>query len=370
MLPLGQLCARKQHIEARASIVNRKHLDQPALLSLGGAMRFFSDNAAPVHPKVMAAIADANSVDTAYDGDRLSQGLDAAFSELFETDVAVLWVSTGTAANCLALASLIQPHQGVICHKEAHIEVDECGAPGFYTGGAKLMLVEGEGAKIKPATIDALLGSIRNDVHQVQAAAISITNATEYGLAYRPEEVAVLGRLCKDNGLGLHMDGARFANAVAAIGCAPADVTVRAGVDALSFGFAKNGGMNAEALVYFDPAAADVARYRRKRAGHLLSKGRFLAAQLLAFLDGDLWLHNARAANEAAQIIADAAKDRLLYPVEANEIFVRLTAVEASALRQQGFDFYDWGEGAARLVTSWHHREEDVRPLAQAIAAL
>lgn len=333
-------------------------------------MRFFSDNAAPVHPKVMAAIADANQVDTAYDGDQLSQRLDAAFSELFEHDVAVLWVSTGTAANCLALASLVQPHQGVICHREAHIEVDECGAPGFYTGGAKLMLIEGEGAKITPTTIEALLETIRDDVHQVQPAAVSITNATEYGLAYRPEEVGALGNLCAKKHLGLHMDGARFGNAVAALGCSLADITWRAGVDALSFGFAKNGGMNAEALVYFDPAAADAARYRRKRAGHLLSKGRFLAAQLLAFLDDNLWLRNARTANEAAAIIAQSAPERLLHPVEANEIFIRLSAAEAAALRAQGYDFYDWGTDAARLVTSWHHREEDVQPLAKAIAAL
>ena len=333
-------------------------------------MRFFSDNAAPVHPKIMQAIADANTVDTAYDGDALSQRLDTAFSELFERDVAVLWVSTGTAANCLALASLAQPHQGVICHREAHIEVDECGAPGFYTGGAKLMLVDGEGAKIAAKSVSDLLSTIRPDVHQVQAAAVSITNATEYGLVYQPQEVAELGALCRDRNLGLHMDGARFGNAVATLGCTPADVTWRVGVDVLSFGFAKNGGMNAEALVYFDPALADAARYRRKRAGHLLSKGRFLAAQLLAFLDADLWLDNARAANAAAQIIAAAAPERLLHPVEANEIFIRLTAAEAATLRSQGFDFYDWGDGAARLVTSWHHREEDVAPLAKAIAAL
>ena len=333
-------------------------------------MRFFSDNAAPVHPKIMQAIADANTVDTAYDGDALSQRLDTAFSELFERDVAVLWVSTGTAANCLALASLAQPHQGVICHRKAHIEVDECGAPGFYTGGAKLMLVDGEGAKIAAKSVSDLLSTIRPDVHQVQAAAVSITNATEYGLVYQPQEVAELGALCRDRNLGLHMDGARFGNAVATLGCTPADVKWRVGVDVLSFGFAKNGGMNAEALVYFDPALADAARYRRKRAGHLLSKGRFLAAQLLAFLDADLWLDNARAANAAAQIIAAAAPERLLHPVEANEIFIRLTAAEAATLRSQGFDFYDWGDGAARLVTSWHHREEDVAPLAKAIAAL
>jgi threonine aldolase len=219
------------------------------------------------------------------------------------------------------------------------------------------------------------LNGIRNDVHQVQAAALSITNATEYGMVYSPAEVAALGALCHDRGLGLHMDGARFANAVATLGCAPADVTVNAGVDVLSFGFVKNGGMGAEALVYFDPAMADAARYRRKRAGHLQSKGRFLAAQLLAMLENDMWLINARSANAAAQIIADAAAERLLYPVQANEIFLRLTPAEAAALRAQGFDFYDWGVvdenwGAARLVTSWQHTEADVTPLARAIAAL
>jgi len=338
-------------------------------------MRFFSDNAAPVHPAVMQAMADANHIDTAYDGDRWSARLDAAFSAVFGRDVAVLWVATGTSANCLALASLVQPHQGVICHREAHIEVDECGAPGFYTAGAKLMLVEGDGAKVTPETVEACLNGIRNDVHQVQAAALSITNATEYGMVYSPAEVAALGALCHDRGLGLHMDGARFANAVATLGCAPADVTVNAGVDVLSFGFVKNGGMGAEALVYFDPAMADAARYRRKRAGHLQSKGRFLAAQLLVMLENDMWLTNARSANAAAQIIADAAAGRLLYPVQANEIFLRLTPAEAAALRAQGFDFYDWGVvdddwGAARLVTSWQHTEADVTPLARAIAAL
>jgi threonine aldolase len=333
-------------------------------------MRFFSDNAAIVHPKVIESIVAANVTDTAYDGDALSNQLDAAFSRLFEQQVAVLWVSTGTAANCLALAALAQPHQGIICHKEAHIEADECGAPGFYTGGAKLMLLDGEGAKITPAAIEALIGSIRKDVHQVQPAAVSITNATEYGLVYTPQEITAIGALCRKQNLGLHMDGARFANAVAALGYHPADLTCRAGVDVLSFGFAKNGGMNAEALVFFDPEMAHVARYNRKRAGHLLSKGRFLAAQLLAMIEDDLWLENARAANSAAQIIGNAATDRLLHPVEANEIFLRVSASETASLRAAGFDFYDWGVGAARLVTSWHHSAADVEPLAQAIAAL
>lgn len=333
-------------------------------------MRFFSDNAAPVHPKVMDALVEANRVDTAYDGDAWSAKLDRAFSDLFEREVAVLWVATGTAANCLALASLAQPYQGILCHREAHIEMDEAGAPGFYTSGAKLMLLDGDGAKLKPETIAAHLATIRPDVHQVQAAALSITNATEYGLTYSPAEVSALGEICRRHGLGFHMDGARFANAVASSNVHPADLTVRSGVDVLSFGFAKNGGMGAEALVYFDPALADAARYRRKRAGHLQSKGRFLAAQLLAMLDGDLWLDNARAANAAAKTIANAAPERLMHPVEANEIFIRVSADEAARLRGLGFDFYDWGDGAARLVTSWHHKVEDVQPLADAIAAL
>lgn len=333
-------------------------------------MRFFSDNAAPVHPQVMRAIAAADTLDTAYDGDAWSQALDARFAELFGTEVAVLWVPTGTAANCLALAALCPPHGGIVCHEQAHIEQDEGGAPGFYTHGAKLILAKGEGAKLTPAAIAAAIDPIRDDVHQVQPHAISITNATEYGLVYTPDEVAAIGALARTRGLGLHMDGARFANAVAHLGCTPAEVTWQAGVDALSFGFVKNGGMSAEALVFFRPELARTARYNRKRAGLLFSKGRYLAAQILAMLDGDLWLENGRAANAGARLLAEAAGDRLVHPVEANEMFVRLSTGEAAALRAQGFDFYDWGPGEARLVISWDQRAEQIRPLAEAIAAL
>lgn len=334
-------------------------------------MRFFSDNAATVCPEVMAALAEANHVDTAYDGDALSQRLDDAFSDLFETRCRAIWVATGTAANGLALAALCPPHGAIVCHRDAHIQNDECGAPEFYTHGAKLLLADGEGAKLNPDTVRTLLVGVRHDVHQVQPAALSITNATEYGLVYTPDEVKALGDLCRAKKLGFHMDGARFANAVARLGCHPADVTWRAGVDALSFGFVKNGGMSAEALVFFDTALADATLYRRKRAGHLLSKGRFLAAQILAMLEGDAWLRNARAANDAAaRIEAAAGGDRLVLPVEANEVFLRVTAGEATALRAQGFDFYDWGPGEARLVASWDQRPEDVAALAAAIAAL
>ena len=333
-------------------------------------MRFFSDNAAAAHPKVIEAIAAANRIDTAYDGDEWSKRLDGVFSDLFETEVRALWVTTGTAANCLALAALCPPFGATLCHRDAHIENDEAGAPGFFTGGAKLMLLDGEGAKITPDSVAAAWDRVRKDVHQVQPAAISITNATEYGLAYRGSEVAALGEVAKQRGLNFHMDGARLANALVSTGESLADVTWRAGVDALSVGFVKNGGLNAEALILFRTELADEIAVRRKRAGHLLSKGRYLAAQILAMLDGDLWLDNARAANAVAQTLAQAAPSRLVYPVEANEIFLKMSAEEAASLRSQGFDFYDWASGEIRLVTSWDQQGEAVDRLAAAIAAL
>ena len=333
-------------------------------------MRFFSDNAATVAPAVLEAIAAANRVDTAYDGDWLSKQLDGAFSDLFGTEVAALWVTTGTAANCLALASMVPPHGGVLCHREAHINTDEAGAPEFFTHGAKLIPLDGEGAKVTPEAVRAARRAIRPDVHQVQPHALSITNATEYGLVYTPDEVAALGAVAKDLGLGLHMDGARFANAVARLGCHPGDVTWRAGVDALSFGFVKNGGLSAEALIFFRKDLADVAKMRRKRAGQLLSKGRYQAAQILALIEEDRWIAHGRASNAGAAAIAGAAGGRLMLPVEANEIFLRLTADEAASLRAQGFDFYDWGEGQARLVTSWDQPHHEIDALAAAIRAL
>jgi len=374
-------------------------------------MRFFSDNAAAAHPKVIEAIERSNRLDTAYDGDEWTRRLDASFSELFERKVRALWVTSGTAANSLALAALCPSYGAIVCHKDAHIENDEAGAPAFFTGGAKLMLVDGPGAKVTPQTVAAACDRIRPDVHQVQPKALSITNATEYGLAYRAAEVGALGELAKSHGLGFHMDGARFANALVTTGDSPADVTWRAGVgalgelakshglgfhmdgarfanalvttgdspadvtwragvDALSFGFVKNGGLSAEALILFRTELADEVAVRRKRAGQLLSKGRMLAAQLLAMLDNNLWLENGRAANAAAQTLAQAAPRRLVYPVEANEVFLRVSPEEAARLRSLGFDFYDWAPGEIRLVTSWDQGGEPVERLAAAIAAL
>ncbi|PZU15207.1 MAG: low specificity L-threonine aldolase [Sphingobium sp.] len=336
-------------------------------------MHFFSDNATPVSPQVMAAIADADRADRGYDGDAWSARLDRSFCDLFETELKALWVSTGTAANCIALATLCPPYGGILAHEEAHIVVDECGAPGFFTHGATLMTLPGDGAKLTPDTVAARIAAIRPDVHQSPARALSITQASEYGRVYTPDEVAALGDLARAHGIGFHMDGARFANAVAHLSCAPADITWRAGVDALSFGCVKNGGMVGEALLFFGPQAsarADEARRWRKRSGHLFSKGRYLAAQILAMVEDGLWLANARAANAAAQALAAAVPGRLMHPVEANELFVRLTAPEAATLREQGFDFYDWGEGAARLVTNWAQDETTVAPLAAALEAL
>lgn len=332
------------------------------------AMQFLSDNAASVHPRVWEAMRAADGPQPPYDNDALSLALDEAFSALFGRPCTALWTATGTSANCLALAAMVPPHGGVLCHREAHIETDECGAPGFYTHGAKLILLEGEGAQIAPATIDAAIAGIRQDVHQVQPQAISVTQASEYGRAYRPDEMAALAATADRHGLALHVDGARFANAVAFLGCTPWEACQ--GAAALSFGCVKNGGMSAEALVLFDSDLADVVRLRRKRAGHLQSKGRFMAAQVLAMLEGDLWLSNARHANAAAQELAKAAAGRLLHPVEANEVFLKTTAAEREALYAQGFAFYDWGPDAARLVTAWNSPPDHVAALARAIAAL
>ena len=335
------------------------------------AANFLSDNAAAPCPEVLAALAAAAPAQNAgYDGDDWSRQLDALFSSLLGRECMALPVSTGTAANALALACLAPPWGAIACHTEAHIHVDECGAPEFYTGGAKLLLCPGAHGKLTPASLDAGLASHRGDVHQVQLAALSITQATECGTVYTPAEIGALTTHASARGWRVHMDGARFANAVAALGGNPAALV--AGVDALSFGCIKNGGLSAEALVLFDLDLADQLRWRRKRAGQMPSKGRFNAAQIIAMLENDVWLRNARAANAGALALAEAAKDRLLHPVEANEVFVQLAPGEPERLRAQGFHFYDWGDAGsdeARLVVSWDTPAAHVEALAAALAA-
>ena len=336
-------------------------------------MTFLSDNAASACDEVIAAVVAANAAQPfAYDGDTLSARLDAVFGEYFGTACTVFAVSTGTAANALSLAAMVPPYGAVVTHREAHIHVDECGAPEFFTGGAKLLLVDGAHGKLTPEGIAAGLASHRGDVHQVQPRVLSLTQATESGTAYTPDEMAALGDYARSRGWRLHVDGARFANALVHLGCHPGDISWRAGAAALSFGMIKNGGMSAEAIVVFDQSLADDLRFRRKRAGQMPSKGRFQAAQLLAMIESGAVSRNAAAANAGAARLAAAAGSRLMHPVEANELFVDLGG-HSESLRAQGFKFYDWGDagsGEARLVVAWDTPAAEIDALANAIAAL
>ncbi len=337
-------------------------------------MDFHSDNAAGVHPAILKAVAGAAGPHPAgYDADDWSRRLDAAFSALFAAPVRVFAVPSGTAANALSLAAIVPPWGGIYAHQDAHIEVDEAGAVSFFTGGASHILVPGANGRLGVDALETAASRRRGDVHQVPAAALTITQASECGTVYRPDDVAALADWAHGRGLKLHMDGARFANAVAHLCCHPADISWRAGVDILSFGAIKNGGMSAEAIVVFDAPLAETLPIRRKRGGMMPSKGRFAAAQLLAMVEDGPWLDNARAANAAAARIAATVPRRLLYPVEANALFLRLTPGEKAQLRTQGFGFYDWellGDDAARFVLRWDQSAEAIAALAQALAAL
>lgn len=335
-------------------------------------MDFRSDNVAGAAPQIMAALNKANMGSApAYGADDWSQRLDEAFSTLFEKACRVFAVSTGTGANSLALAALSPPHGAVYCHTDSHIVVDECNAPEFFTGGAKLIDLPGANGKIDPAALQAALAQgWRGVQHHPQPSAISITQATEAGTVYKPAEIGAIAALGHAQGLRLHMDGARFANAVAALNVTPADLSWKAGVDVLSFGATKNGALAAEAVVFFDPDLADGFLFRRKRGGHLFSKMRFLSAQLLAMLDDNLWLDLARHANAQARSLSDGLAKlpgvSLAHPVEANEVFAELPPKMAQALIAKGFRFYPWSgaEGAAgtlyRFVCAFDTKPESV----------
>lgn len=337
-------------------------------------MRFFSDNTASICPEILQAIAAANrDLVVAYGDDPWTQRLDEVLGELFGTEVRAFAVATGTAANSLALATVTPPYGAIYCHPEAHIAVDECGAPGFFSGGGQLERIDGADAKLTAEALAATLDGHSVSVHSVQPAAVSISQATELGTAYRPAEVAALCEVAHEHGLHVHMDGARFANAVRYLGCHPGDVTWRAGVDILSFGATKNGALGAEAVVFFHLGLVRDFELRRKRAGHLLSKSRFVSAQLLAYVESGVWRRNAERANAFARSIGQAAGSRLLHPVEANEVFVELGGAGKASLRAAGFEFYDWGppaSGAARLVASWDQNERHVEALCAALTAM
>lgn len=323
---------------------------------------FTSDNQSPVAAQIMEAILRANSGKAAsYGADEITRRLQDKFSEVFETGVRVFPVATGTAANALALAMLTPPWGTVFCHEEAHITSDECGAPEFFTSGAKLKPLPGAHGRLTPQILSDCLRDIQpGDQHQTQPAVLSLTQATEAGTVYAPQAIAELSAIARAHRLYVHMDGARFANAVASLNCVPADLTWRAGVDALSFGATKNGALAAEAVVFFRPELAENFLYRRKRAGHLVSKMRYISAQLEAYLEKGLWLELAANANRQARRLAEGLKTisgvEILHPVEANEIFARISADAIFALRERGFGFHVWGrqeEGIIRLVSAF-----------------
>jgi threonine aldolase len=335
-------------------------------------MFFASDNACPVHPKVMQALNAANSgYAPSYGNDEIMDRVRAQIRDIFEApEAAVYLVATGTAANVLSLACLAQPWSAIYSHEIAHIEMDEAGAPEFYTHGAKLKLVAGADAKMTPATLRAALGTTdHGTVHSIQNGALSITNVTELGTVYSVAEITALAAIAKEAGMGVHLDGARFANALVALGCSAAEMTWKAGVDVVSFGGTKNGLMGVEAVVIFDPKLAWEFELRRKRGAHLFSKHRYLSAQMEAYLSDGLWLELARHSNGMAAVLAEAISalpgGSLAHPVQANMVFANWPASGHLAARAAGAQFYPWPhtespEGkapdtpvCARLVTSW-----------------
>ena len=342
-------------------------------------MFFASDNASGVPPEILAALARANEgYAPSYGADPAMTRVKARIRRLFDApEAAVFLVATGTAANALAMSIACPPYAAVFCHRAAHAAEDECGAPEFFTGGAKLVLVEGGDGKMTPDALSAALARTgASGVHGVQRGMLSITNVTEAGTVYAPAEVAALTAPARALGLPCHMDGARFANALAATGASPAAMTWQAGIDILSFGGTKNGLMGVEAVVLFDPAKAWEFELRRKRGGHLFSKHRYLSAQMEAYLADDLWLRLAGQANRMgtrlSRGIAAAPGGSLMFPVQANMMFARFPQAAHDRALAAGAAYYPMphlGEGAARLVCSWSTTENDVDRFLGLVAA-
>jgi threonine aldolase len=353
-------------------------------------MDFRSDNVASVAEEIMAAIAAANKgTAAAYGNDAISRALEPAFGELFETEVRVFPVLTGTIANSLSASLLAPPWGAVFAEAESHIYQDECGAPELFTGGAKIVPLQGRDGKIPPEELSRRLASAgKGFVHAAQPAAFSLTQSSEAGAVYTPDEVAALAAIAKEAGLGVHMDGARFANAVAALNAgnktvSPADITWRAGVDVLSFGATKNGALGAEAVILFRTELAEEMAFRHKRAGQLASKMRYISAQLAAYIENGLWLRLADHANRLCAALAEGlgAIDGVRIDAYggANELFVELPGDIIVALRGEGFQFYDWPETVAaeagrrstiRLVTRHDTTPAEIDGLIAAVVRL
>jgi len=327
--------------------------------------QFASDNNAGICPEAWAALAEANRGHAVgYGDDPWTAKAADLIREVFETDCEVFFVFNGTAANSLALASLCQSYHSILCHEVAHVEADECGAPEFFSNGTKVLLLPGENGKIDPAGIERMVRR-RTDIHYPKPRAVSVTQATEVGTIYSVDEVKAIGLMAKALGLKVHMDGARFANAVAALGVKPAELTWRAGIDVLCFGGTKNGTHVGDAVVYFNRDLAHEFDYRCKQAGQLASKMRFLAAPWVGMLQNNVWLRHAAQANRMAQLLHEKLKDvrgvRILFPRQANAVFAELPEAAIKGLRDLGWRFYTFiGRGGCRLMCSWDTAEEDV----------
>jgi threonine aldolase len=351
-------------------------------------MNFASDNGAGAAPEILEAIVAASrGVAAAYGADEHTKAAEAKLSEIFEREVAAFLVATGTGANALALGAATAPWSGVFCHEESHIHDDECGAPEFFTGGAKLVGIPGEGGKIAPEALrETLTRFPRGLVKSVQPGARSLSQGTEAGLIYSLDEIAALCKLAHEHGVATHMDGARFANSLVALGCAPADMTWRAGVDILSFGATKNGALACEAVVFFDRSKAEAFAFQRKRGGHTLSKGRFLGAQMNAYLKDGLWLRLAERANRAADRLARGLEAipgvRLAWPRQINEVFPIAPRAVVAPLTAAGARIYEWTSRAVspavaakpdetflRLVCSFETSDAEVDQLISIVRA-
>lgn len=345
-------------------------------------MNFSSDNAWGAHPAVLAALAACNQgAAMGYGDDPVTARAEAAIRDLFAApDAVVRFVATGTAANALVCAQLCPPYGRIYCHADAHIQTSECGAPEFFAGGAKLVPLQGDAGRLQPeALAQAIRRGAGGGLNGGRNAMVSITNATEWGTLYDPDQVAALARIAHDGGLALHMDGARFANAAAALGLTPADLTWRAGVDVLCFGGTKNGALAAEAVIFFDPALAEGFDYRRKQSGHVFSKQRFLAAQILALVENGLWQELGAQANAKARALADhlqAAGGRLLQPQRTNAVFAAIPAAACQRLQEAGVRFHLWPDKSAqgldpvplRLVTAWDTPDRDIAGFGELLA--
>ena len=335
---------------------------------------FASDNVSTACPEVMEAVVSANSgIALSYGEDKHSEALDDRFSELFEKRVRVFPVVSGTAANGLALSGMTPSFGKVFCHEMSHINTDECAAPEFFTGGAKLIAIPSDDGKLTPELIESAIRGT-GIVHSAQPAAVSITQSCEVGSVYQLREIAAICDLAREHGLRTHMDGARFANAVAALDASPAEITWKSGIDVLSFGGTKNGCLAAEAVIFFDPDQVGVFPFLHKRSGQLLSKMRFVAAQLEAYIANDVWLRNARHANAMAARLGSGLtahpQIKLAYAAQANELFVQLPGNVIDFLNANGFKVTEGeldGTAPPRFVTSWNTEEREVDQLIQAV---